>query len=632
MDVVLGTSLFPRRLTQQFLKHGSRGWHDAFAFYMDASNVGDVIDYWNLRALGRSVIPIPHHLADQENFRKQILKFLLETRRSNSNDPKNLQYASIVRSDHSTMEQMEVLSKAIRSALEPADPAKVHIMPLQHWYPRMWDDWARDKDSASPDELFADEQVLDIKEGVGERISWTPLLPKFAEESAIHGGPKCANEIGIRLYGGEDYAAEAFPRFAGQNYLRAVTGRFTFDDHWRVGRNGLVRLIRHSHSERVEVPSAERVFFAWLEDQGWNPEISPPGRLAKQIHRQLDGWGRALADEKLVSLLEYMNGGRRKQNLQPVLSSQESVGGPRELSLHEVRERLKDGTRNPINYLIEKGVFHLGLEVQCPHCVRRAWHSMESLGDSLKCPRCLKSFPAIGNSEGGTWRYRTAGPFSVPHYADGAYTTLLALEFFGEMRQTRIKTTRALSFTASRKSQVPLEADFAFLWQSSSWREQSDGVAFGECKTYGLFERKDIARMKQLAKAFPGSVLVFATLRDTLTREEVRALSRFARSGRKYWKPERPINPVLILTKHELMHLVGPPYCWESLGVKDKFQHIHGLLDICNATQQIHLGLPPWEHDWQEQWNKKHKAASSTPPASKPQARPSQDSSPNAPS
>ena len=46
---------------------------------------------------------------------------------------------------------------------------------------------------------------------------------------------------------------------------------------------------------------------------------------------------------------------------------------------------------------------------------------------------------------------------------------------------------------------------------------KKDGLVFGECKTYGLFQKKDFDRMSYLAKSFPGAILVFSTLRKTLT-------------------------------------------------------------------------------------------------------------------
>lgn len=79
-----------------------------------------------------------------------------------------------------------------------------------------------------------------------------------------------------------------------------------------------------------------------------------------------------------------------------------------------------------------------------------------------------------------------------------------------------------------------------------------------------------------------------------------------AMRGRRYWKSDRPLNPVLILTGTELFADYGhPPYCW-SEELRQRFQHIFGLLDVCDATQQVYLGLPSWHDTWRKAWGKRH--------------------------
>src|SRR5258708_35516324 len=110
-----------------------------------------------------------------------------------------------------------------------------------------------------------------------------------------------------------------------------------------------------------------------------------------------------------------------------------------------------------------------------------------------------------------------------------------------------MRITPVLSFTAERSPKETLEADFALFWQDSIYGERKEGIAFGECKTYGAFEERDFKRMRHLAKTFPGAVLVFSTLRETLTARDVSKIASIAKAGRQYWKSDRPIIPVLVL-------------------------------------------------------------------------------------
>jgi hypothetical protein len=110
------------------------------------------------------------------------------------------------------------------------------------------------------------------------------------------------------------------------------------------------------------------------------------------------------------------------------------------------------------------------------------------------------------------------------------------------------------------------------------------------------------------AKAFPGAVLVFATLRTALTDFEIKKIAGIAKRGRKYWKSERPRNPVLVLTGTELFSFHRAPYCWDD-ALKKRFDRVHGLMDLCDATQQIYLKLSSWHTDWHQKWEKRRQRA-----------------------
>ena len=163
-----------------------------------------------------------------------------------------------------------------------------------------------------------------------------------------------------------------------------------------------------------------------------------------------------------------------------------------------------------------------------------------------------------------------------------------------------------MSFKAKHgTSGKDLEADLGVMWQDMVYGEQEDGIFFAECKSYNEFEAKDFERMKVLAGQFPGAILAFCTLRKSLTPVEIREIKKIAKTGRKLWKAERPINPVLLLTGHELFSLSGVPYCWRGMSIPDWAKRAHTLLDTCNATQAIHLGMPHWQEIWSAELEKR---------------------------
>jgi hypothetical protein len=252
------------------------------------------------------------------------------------------------------------------------------------------------------------------------------------------------------------------------------------------------------------------------------------------------------------------------------------------------------------------GLFKVGLRTKCPHCFRTSWHPLDALQDQLACPKCLTTFSAVGNIDSSTWCYKTVGPFSVGKYADGAFAVLITLDFLSRGEALSLSTTPVLSFSAVSGKAPEIEADFGAFWRDQTSWENREGILFGECKTYGKFEQRDFNRMRMLARAFPGAVLIFATLKRTLSASEIAGIRRIAKAGREYWKPERPINPVLVLTGAELLDWPGPPDCWSN-ELKGRFRNLSGLLQLCNATQQIYLDLRPWEEDWDDVWERKRR-------------------------
>jgi hypothetical protein len=597
-------ALTPRRVTHYGLEPARRSGHrgNASVFLLDASETEDVVDFWNLRASGRSVLPVPKQLQEDPQLMDLVIEFLRQHRVPWGHNKEVFDFASIIKSRSCTLEEMQAYADSLRPELKIGGSSKDPFFSLQQWYPRIWDEWARGKDAADPVDYYGEEVSIDISQTSAPEIHFKPVVPTFAKRESYQSHPWCANEVGVRVYGADDYVAEVFPKASGKQFRRVISGVLAFRDEWRVGRNGLVKLISDDRSTRRELPAAEDVVFSWLTDLGWKPNYSPPGRLAKLIQRTLDGNTIVLRNPDLLGFLEYMNGGSVSRDGKP---SGDKVMQERDLPVGEVITRLGGAAGSEwYKYLISKNVFKLGLRIECPRCLRHSWFPVGGIGETIDCPRCRNSFSAIGNLEKSLWSYKTAGPFNVPRYADGSYAVLLTIEFFSLTRMSTLRTTPVLSFSATSPGKKEIEADFALFWQDSLYGDLTSGLMFGECKSYGRFVQKDFERMGYLAKAFPGSVLVFSTLRDSLSPEEVKGIRRIALAGRKYWKADQPRNPVLILTGTELFGAYGPPMCWQS-PTKERFQNLHGLLGLCDATHQIYLKLPSWHVEWQETWERR---------------------------
>ena len=177
-------------------------------------------------------------------------------------------------------------------------------------------------------------------------------------------------------------------------------------------------------------------------------------------------------------------------------------------------EELKKIQTSIIQEFTERKVFQLGMEIQCPDCSIFSWYSVKGADYNLQCLKCLAefSFPPISTEV--RWSYRTLGSFSSPKQARGAYTVLLTLRFFSESIWLGGAVSPLMSFKAKNGNKEEMEADLALFFQASKFADSKPEVIFAECKSFNDFEETDVDKIGKLGKAFPGAVLVFATLKN----------------------------------------------------------------------------------------------------------------------
>jgi len=282
--------------------------------------------------------------------------------------------------------------------------------------------------------------------------------------------------------------------------------------------------------------------------------------------------------------------------------------------VQEVLMRATDGDRDRaarrLSTLVRCGVLKLGMRIRCTECAQRSWYALEELSSVLKCSRCMRQFDLVVDSPPrDEWAYRVFGPFAVKNFAAGSYSVGLALQFLA--KEVGAASTWIPSFTMSRAN-VDCEADFGMFLRPTPFSHiKGPFVLFGECKTFGDFEERDFRRARLLAKLFPGCILCFATLKEALSATEKREISRIARTGRASLRTGQQTNPVLVLTRTELFGQFKIGEFIEDYGSRAQHaRHIfmaRELQEICDFTQQVHLGIESF-HSWLEEKRKKRAA------------------------
>jgi hypothetical protein len=586
--------MFPRHLSMWTLKEKPRG--DAVLFVCDATSPQDIIDYWNLRAAGDFVIPIPIQVSTNENVKKLAIDFIEDNYRPYRHNPNMFHDTTIQRSRGVTEEAVKEFCESLK--LKKAEEKNQFKYSMRLWYPRLWDAWARQNTSEGVAFPYSHEEERRISEGE-ERLDLRSLNPKIDLFHEYSGNPKFANEFSFRFYGSKEPMAEVIPE--GSRELSSAIGRTGYHN-WRFSRTGLV-FLAHNENDLIflDLPRAESVMTEWFRERGWKVSLSGPGRIAVQLTKQLGGsFGTSwLAHKGVIDLLGQL---------------EKEAGMPRQAVIGKLKKVIADDelyfdSERFLEKLIKSNALRLGAKIQCPICTRYNWYELNALEYELACRFCLSDFqPPLKSPKDIEWTYRAHGPFASS-IAQGSFTVLLTLKFLSANHDRGI--TPLFSYTAEKDGKV-LEADLTCLYKRSTFGETLTHVVHAECKSFNYFEKRDVDRMKDLAVAFPGAVLVFSKLSDSLDKAEIKIIGSLARAERKKRLRGLPYSPVVVLTGIELFSSRGFRECWKGRGgLYDQFHMRYfdysDLPKLADATQQLYLCLPSYREWVDAEFEKRRK-------------------------
>jgi hypothetical protein len=595
-----GIDLYPRQA----------GRHECSIFWMDATSLEDIVDFWNLKATGYWVLPLPMQWADE--LRDGVRDYVHQNYRPARFNKELMYGTTFIKSRHTSESDLSGFLASLR--LSPNLRSGQHMTSLQRWVPRIHSEWGRTADGWDPCSVVAERRELHIGD-LGDDVRFETLAPSHAERYVWGCRTRYANVLKLRVYDAEDTVATVIPPGLELGHSLRPLGALPAD--FRAGRDGLTMLSAQPEGAvHLPVPTSWNVFSTWLVGKQCSAEISDAGHVAEAMLEHLGGlYGvRLLQGRWIIDFLDSLvtersthdEEPRTKHPVQHVRRGEASrLKPPPDMSFPPATSG-----DDLLRALVKHGVLEVGAELQCEHCRRRSWFPLDQVRKELTCGVCTRrfSFPALDPPR-DPWRYRPVGPFSLPDYGAGCYTVLLALYFF--TKTLNASATVVPSFNLALPSANAKEIDFAMLWRESKFRDDAEiAPVFGECVSLNAFvdpksRKNDVAKMRAVGRSFPGAVLVFATLAEKLHARDRRALQGLARRGRQHWKGERWLNPVLVLTARELMSFQEPPKCWEDVTgpVGDfarKHQFVRGILDVCDLTQQLYLGLPP-RHEWLEQ-------------------------------
>lgn len=157
-------------------------------------------------------------------------------------------------------------------------------------------------------------------------------------------------------------------------------------------------------------------------------------------------------------------------------------------------------------HLVEKGLFRIGSDLNCPSCRMNTWVALDTLRQRIVCELCGHEHDATRQlADRNEWHYRRSGVLGAEKNAQGAVPVSLTLQqldtsFHGGFHENMYSPSLEL---IPREGTEGVTCEVDFVWIISRESRRRAAVILGECKDQGPITADDIANLKRLADALP---------------------------------------------------------------------------------------------------------------------------------
>jgi len=470
-------------------------------FLMDAENMFDIVDYWNLRAAGYRVFALP--TSHYQDF-SQSAKLFAE------------------RSVHPINQNVTTLAEVVKarsvddSQLEDARKWFVSLgvnaerLSLQGWVPR-FRTWERDRDvhpemQIRPPVSEEGNEVVVFNDGHGTLRGSGPdcalagpyLSQHWATDLQALG--TADDERTFRLPWLHPECDALANQKVGHGYEPYSS---------RVSKHGTVVLQTGDRENvSIEEPKVTEVLWAYLKDGGFTYlKTSTPGLTLERIVEQLGGLlpCTVLQNSGVREIIEKLAYGLRTpaNDVRRVIYSALPAGkSDRQKAFESILSRL-----------VETRVLRQGFELQCDRCQRHDWYHLSDLGTDFRCKKCFH-VQQVPNLDGMPWFYVSDGLFRLEGKVAGCLTTILSLLFLDHFIGHDVKYAPSFDYTDGTTHG---ERDFALF--ASAFLQEDVDVVIGECKSLEEMEENQRKAILQLGEK-TGAYLAFCTLSDSFTPDD----------------------------------------------------------------------------------------------------------------
>jgi len=352
---------YPLHATLHELSTTRNSWEiDSKLFYMDENSSWDLIEFWNLRAIGWHIEPLPASLAPELiDYCNEFIKKVYRPYPPPSNA---FHHATILCARSQSVEELQEFMKKLTwvpNAHASLDPR----------VPRIWEEWGRSADHVEPQTVEHAEKAVDAYR-LGEGLNVRSQPHDFAKED-----PFCSLTAAC---------ANVLKSFSGgtpiipwkSDVATTLTREFGEKKTW-ISREGIVLLAgEHSFTNHLRVPTPINIFSSMAESLGYKLDLSAAGRTLEQIVHavgSIEAMGLVTRAPELLKFLDSL----AHEDLEVELDGNEESGTKKKKlrkgfaplpKVMEILERvnakgISKGSRH-LNALVRSHVLKLGMALR----------------------------------------------------------------------------------------------------------------------------------------------------------------------------------------------------------------------------------------------------------------------------
>lgn len=261
----------------------------------------------------------------------------------------------------------------------------------------------------------------------------------------------------------------------------------------------------------------------------------PPGLLCARLIRQLGGVQgcrvfKVRGSRTLIEEYRPDQSFTRSAALMRIGNIDPQTNKPRFSEFEDLYLEPRDGGKlQPsavFDYLVSRGVFRVGLDLECSNCQLSSWVPLDDVKTVTTCLFCGYQFDVTRQLKDRDWRYRRSGLFGRDDHQEGSIPVALTIQQLEASLHDRIVMySTALKFSDKAGKIENCEADFmAIVAGAVGIGEAPVQILLGEAKTRKKIDAEDVRKLGKLADAIPSeiaSAFIMLAKTDVFSADEI---------------------------------------------------------------------------------------------------------------